>query len=65
MAYQKQGKVADAELASAEGMLIDGDVKGAKGFARRAQAKLTIGSPGWLQADDIINYKPPASGEYQ
>ena len=59
MALQKQGKVADAELATAQGMLIDGDVKGAKGFAKRAQAKLKTGSPGWLQADDILNYKLP------
>ena len=49
MAYQQQGKVAEAELASAEGALIDGDIDTAKNFARRAQAKLGVGSPGWLQ----------------
>lgn len=59
MALQRQGKVADAEIATAQGMLIEGDVKGAKGFAARAQAKLKAGSPGWLQADDILNYKAP------
>ena len=40
-------------------MLVAGDVKGAQGFAKRAQAKFKTGSPGWLQADDIISYKPP------
>ena len=30
MAYQQQGKVADAELASAEGALIDGDIETAQ-----------------------------------
>ena len=60
IAYQQQGKVAEAELASAEGALIDGDVETAQAFAKRAQAKFSTGSPGWLQADDIINYKAPA-----
>jgi predicted Zn-dependent protease len=59
MAYQQQGKVADAELASAEGALIDGDIKTAKTFARRAQAKFPVGAPGWLKADDIVNYDDP------
>ena len=59
MAYQMQGKVAEAELATAEGHLIDGDVETAHSFAKRAQAKLAVGSPGWLQADDIISYDPP------
>ncbi len=61
MAYQRQGKVADAELASAEGALIDGDIDTAKNFARRAQAKFAVGSPGWLKADDIVNYESPAA----
>jgi predicted Zn-dependent protease len=57
MAYQRQGKVADAELATAEGHLIDGDIKTAKAFAQRARAKFPTGSPGWLKADDIISYQ--------
>lgn len=57
-AYQKQGKVAEAELASAEGLLIIGDIESAKNFARRAQAKFSRGSPGWLKAEDIIAYEP-------
>lgn len=59
-ALQRQGKLADAELATAEGFLIDGDIETAQNFARRAQAKFGRGSPGWLKADDIINYRPPA-----
>jgi predicted Zn-dependent protease len=58
-AYQRQGKVAEAELASAEGLLIEGDIDSAKNFARRAQAKFGRGSPGWLKADDIIGYESP------
>jgi predicted Zn-dependent protease len=59
MAYQKQGKTADAELATAEGLLIMGDIREAKTFARRAQANFPTGSPGWLKADDIIGYESP------
>jgi predicted Zn-dependent protease len=59
IAYQRQGKVAEAELATAEGRLIDGDVEAAHSFAQRAQAKFGYGSPGWLRADDIIRYEPP------
>ncbi len=61
-AYQKQGKVAQAELASAEGLLIDGDIDSARNFARRAQAKFSRGSPGWLKAEDIITYESLARG---
>lgn len=58
-AYHRQGKVAQAELQTAEGLLIEGDIDSAKVFAQRAQAKFSRGSPGWLRADDIINYEPP------
>jgi predicted Zn-dependent protease len=58
-AYQQQGKVAEAELATAEGHLIAGDIDVARSFARRAQAKFATGSPGWLKADDIIGYQDP------
>jgi predicted Zn-dependent protease len=63
MAYQQQGKVAEAELATAEGLLIDGDIETAQTFAERAQAKFSLGSPGWLQADDIVNYQSPAESD--
>jgi predicted Zn-dependent protease len=60
MALQRQGNVAEAELATAEGLFIDGDIETAQNFARRAQAKFSRGSPGWLRAYDIIAYDPPS-----
>ncbi len=62
-ALAKQGRIADAELATARGHLIKGEVKTAKNYAKRAQAKLKRGSPGWLQADDILAYKVPKSAQ--
>ena len=58
-AYGMQGDVADAELATAEGHFYGGAYKDAKIFAARAQTKLKRGSPGWVRAQDIINYKQP------
>ena len=58
-AYARQGDIAQAELATAQGHLIDGNLKTAQTHAKRAQAKLKRGSPGWLQADDILSYKLP------
>jgi predicted Zn-dependent protease len=58
-ALQRQGKTADAEVATAEALLIEGDIESAQNFAHRAAAKLARGSPGWLKAQDIINYDPP------
>ena len=46
-----------AELATAEGHFYGGDYKDAKIFAMRAQQKLKRGAPGWVRAQDIINYK--------
>jgi len=40
------------------GHMIDGDLEDARNFARRAQAKLKRGSPGWLKAEDILNLRP-------
>ncbi len=61
-AYARQNRVAEAELATAKGYLIDGQLKTAQTYAKRAQAKLKRGSPGWLQADDILSYKLPKQG---
>lgn len=58
IAYGKAGRVADAELATAQGYFNDGDYEMAKRFAQRAQQGLKTGSPGWLRADDIIKYRP-------
>jgi predicted Zn-dependent protease len=32
--------------------------------ASRAQAQFKEGSPGWLKADDILNYRPPKTDRY-
>jgi predicted Zn-dependent protease len=58
-AYAMQDNVPMAQLATAQGLFIEGDVKGAQIQAIRAQAKLQRGSPAWLRADDIATYKAP------
>ena len=56
--YYKQGKRPEADAMIAQAYFLDGDVKQAQLFAKRAQTKLRSGSPEWLKNDDIINYKP-------
>jgi predicted Zn-dependent protease len=58
-AYGELGNIPAAELATAEGHFYSGDYQNAKIFAMRAQQKLKRGEPGWLRAQDIINYAPP------
>jgi predicted Zn-dependent protease len=60
-AYARQGRIAEAELATARGLMIEGEVKSAQVYAKRAQGKLKRGTPGWLQAEDILTYTPPKS----
>jgi predicted Zn-dependent protease len=48
-----------AQLATAQGLFIDGNIKEAQIQATRAQAKLKTGTPAWLRADDIVSYKAP------
>lgn len=57
-AYYDKGLFPQAELARAQGLFYFGAVKQAQEFARRAQAGLKPGSPEWVKADDILNYKP-------
>jgi predicted Zn-dependent protease len=57
-AYYDKGLMAQSELARAQGLFYFGAVKQAQEFAKRAQAALKPGSPDWVKADDIINYKP-------
>lgn len=59
IAYGRQGKVARADLATARGLFVSGQFKNAQRYAARAQKKLNRGTPEWLQADDIVTYKPP------
>jgi len=56
--YYKQGKRPQADAMIAQAYFLEGDLKQAQTFAKRAQSKLPSGSPEWLKNDDIINFKP-------
>lgn len=57
-AYGRKGDIIHAELASARAAFFSGDLAAAKHHASRVQKKAPKGSPLWLQADDIINFRP-------
>lgn len=57
IAYGRTGQDANAALASANGYLNEGAIKLAKLQATRAKSFFKRGSPGWLQADDILNIR--------
>jgi predicted Zn-dependent protease len=59
-AYGALGQIPEADLATAEGYFYAGVYKDAKIFAARAQQSMKRGSPGWVRAQDIINFKLPA-----
>lgn len=59
LAYGRTGRNADASLASARAYFAEGSLKLAKQQAARAKKLFKRGSPGWLQADDILNVKEP------
>ncbi len=59
MAYGRKGDIAQADLASAQAAFARGDFKTARELATRAKARLPVGSPGWVRADDIATYRPP------
>lgn len=59
IAHGRQGERAEADLATAKGLMVRGDFEAAKRYAARAQKSLKRGSPAWVQADDIVAYKPP------
>ncbi|HSM19696.1 MAG TPA: M48 family peptidase, partial [Hyphomicrobiales bacterium] len=59
IAYGKKGDVVRADLVSARANFAAGNIDLAKQFAARVQHRAPRGSPLWLQADDIINFKPP------
>lgn len=58
-AYYDKGLLPQSELARAQGLFYFGALKQAQDFAKRAQVGLKPGTPEWIKADDIINYKPP------
>ncbi len=57
-AYYDKGLLPQSELARAQGLFYFGAIKQAQEFAKRAQGGLKPGSPEWVKADDIINYRP-------
>lgn len=59
MAYYKKGNVPQAQLAAAQGLFLTGRYVEARTQADRAQKQFPPGSPGWLKADDILNWRPP------
>ncbi|MDE2363190.1 MAG: M48 family metallopeptidase [Hyphomicrobiales bacterium] len=59
MAYNREGDIPRSQLASAQAFFISGKYVEARTQAKRAQDQFKQGSPGWLKADDILNYRPP------
>lgn len=57
-ANYRSGKAAEADAAVAQAAMLEGDLKQAQIFAKRAQRGLTQNSPLWITMDDIINAKP-------
>jgi predicted Zn-dependent protease len=58
-AFYKQNRLPEADLATAEALFLEGDLKQAQIFAKRAQPRLKDGSPNWIRAGDIVNFKIP------
>ena len=58
-AHGMLGEIPEADLATAEGYFYGGSYNDAKIFAMRAQQTMKRGSPGWVRAQDIINFKVP------
>ena len=58
-AHGQLGNIGEAELATAEGHFHSGSYREAKIFAARAQQRLQRGTPAWVRAEDIINFRQP------
>lgn len=61
-AYYRKERYPQADLAAAQGHFAEGNIPQAKIFAKRAMAKLQRGSPEWIKAEDIANYKVSKPG---
>ena len=59
MAWNHKGNEAKAQVAAAQSLFASGHYVEARTQASRAQSKVKEGSPDWLKADDILNYRPP------
>jgi len=58
-AFYTQGKGPEADAMQAQAHFYEGDLKQAQIFAKRAQTRLTRGTPVWENNEDVINYKAP------
>ena len=58
-AFYMKGLYPQADLEAAQAHFVEGNVKQAQIFAKRALVKLPRGSPEWIRAEDIVNYKEP------
>ena len=56
-AFGKLNRLPEADLASALASFHQGDIKNAKMLAERAKNGLPQGTPEWIKADDIVNFK--------
>lgn len=56
-ALGKLKRFPEADLASAQASFHQGDIKNAKMLAERAKRGLQPGTPQWIKADDIVNFK--------
>ncbi|MFG1480306.1 M48 family metalloprotease [Xanthobacter sp. V4C-4] len=63
IAYGRKGDLANADLAAANGYFASGEYKTGRELAARARQRFPAGSPGWLKADDLVNFKPPKGAE--
>ncbi len=59
MAYGAKNDLPQAQLAAAEGFFLAGRYIEARTQANRAKTQFKEGTPGWLKADDILNWRPP------
>jgi len=59
IAYGRLGRIADAELASAQAYFYEGKLELAKEQAKRAKEGFPPHSASWVKADDIVNFEPP------
>ena len=59
MAHDRKGNTPQAQLAAAQGLFLVGHYVEARTQADRAKKQFAQNSPGWLKADDILNWRPP------
>lgn len=58
-AYARKNNIAMAEVSAAQYFFNSGQYQEARQQADRAKNKLPVGSPSWLKAEQILDYRPP------